>query len=447
MMKEIKILTFCRMFSRRSYNPLAGIRHKVEVMKEDGSVDLESFDIEDTSEYESDFMKLDMSHKMHEREMQRQKEKLKQQITAQKYFTENEPRFITFAERELIHKLHRSNPEEWTVNKLSESFPALPGTIQKILNAKWLPKSVERVIEYDKVVVENWKKFRAGKLPVSPLFNEHLMKFKNRKIILTDRESLAKQFVLPEPEFKKPKSQLFSNIVQTCLNEKQNDEKLLSQKEYSNKVIGTTDHLKQNQNLIANSTIDDDHVAVKNSEKLTLTKEQCQTLTLNEELKKRDTMSFNKEKNNKLLTFDEFIKAKLEDIRKESPEEGIVLLDTYRKQVEANQELKTTTVATVSDDAEISVEKSAVSQNIQKSNKSISVAPKNEKFLNIVTADDNLLDTSIKIWNKKIDTECNYAKPIKIAKHLHKPGMMYRINDCYYDDDGEFLYRIPGVRS
>lgn len=68
-MNEVKILTvtFCRMFSRKSYNPLAGIRHKMKVMEEDGSVDLESLDIEDTSEYESDFTKLGVSHKMHER--------------------------------------------------------------------------------------------------------------------------------------------------------------------------------------------------------------------------------------------------------------------------------------------------------------------------------------------------------------------------------------------
>lgn len=375
--------------------------------------------------------------------MQRKKEKLKQQITAQKYFTESEPRFITFAEKELINKLHKSNPEEWTIDKLSESFPALPGTIQKILSSKWSPKSVERVIQYDKVVAENWKKFRAGKLPVSPSFNEHLMKFKDRRLILADRESLAKEFVLPEPKFKKPKSQLFSSIVQTYLGEKQNDEKLLSEKEYSNKMIGTTDHLNKNQNLIANTTIDDSHVAVENSKKV---KKQYQTLTGNNvELKKYDTKSFNEKKNNKLLTFNEFVKAKLEDIHKESPEEGIVLLDTYRKQMEANHELKTTTVATVSDNAEISVDENTV-QIVQKSNKNISVS-KNEKNLNIITADDNLLDTSIKVWNKKIDTECNYAKPIKIAKQLHKPGMTYRINDCYYDDDGEFLYRIPGVQN
>lgn len=70
-MNEIKTLTltFCRMYSRRLYNPLAGIRNKVEVMEKDADelVDLESFDIEDTNEYESDFMNLNQTHRMHER--------------------------------------------------------------------------------------------------------------------------------------------------------------------------------------------------------------------------------------------------------------------------------------------------------------------------------------------------------------------------------------------
>lgn len=34
---------------------------------------------------------------------------------------------------------------------------------------------------------------------------------------------------------------------------------------------------------------------------------------------------------------------------------------------------------------------------------------------------------------------------IKIPKHMWKEGATYKLNDCYYDDDGEFLYRVPGM--
>ncbi|EFN65406.1 hypothetical protein EAG_14169 [Camponotus floridanus] len=312
--------------------------------------------------------------------MRKNKEHLKQQIVNQKYFIENEPRFLTFAERQLICKLYKSNPEEWTVEKLSESFPALPETIRKIVHANWMPKSVERIMQYDDVAIENWKKFHTGKLPVSPRFNEHLKKFKNRKIILTDRELLAKQFVVPKPKFGKPKSQLFSNIIQSYASEKQNNEKLL-QENNSHKMKDAFIHSNENQNLlIADNKTENNSIDVKNPKKFMLKEEQHLTLNSDTESKKHDI--FNKKNNSeKLFTFDEFVKTKLEDIHKKSPKE------------------------------------------------------------------DNLVDTSIKIWSKKIDAECDYAKPIKISENLYKPGMTYRINDCYYDDDGEFLYRIPGVQS
>lgn len=34
---------------------------------------------------------------------------------------------------------------------------------------------------------------------------------------------------------------------------------------------------------------------------------------------------------------------------------------------------------------------------------------------------------------------------IKIPKNLKKNGATYQLDDCFYDDDGEFLYRVPGM--
>lgn len=34
---------------------------------------------------------------------------------------------------------------------------------------------------------------------------------------------------------------------------------------------------------------------------------------------------------------------------------------------------------------------------------------------------------------------------IDIPEKLFKEGATYRLEDCYYDDDGEFLYRVPGM--
>ena len=130
---------------------------------------------------------------------------------------EVEPSFLTFAEKEEIKSLHERNPHEWTVEKLSESFPALPATIKKVLHAKWSPKSVETVLRYDEKVISNWEAFRAGELPLSPTMAKHLENFKDRQIIQTDREELAKRYVPSKMEFPKPRSNMFSRIAKTFL--------------------------------------------------------------------------------------------------------------------------------------------------------------------------------------------------------------------------------------
>lgn len=39
----------------------------------------------------------------------------------------------------------------------------------------------------------------------------------------------------------------------------------------------------------------------------------------------------------------------------------------------------------------------------------------------------------------------NYPEKIRIPKNKKKYGYTYKLNDCYYDSDGMFLYRVPGM--
>ncbi|KAI8434340.1 hypothetical protein MSG28_012408 [Choristoneura fumiferana] len=40
-----------------------------------------------------------------------------------------------------------------------------------------------------------------------------------------------------------------------------------------------------------------------------------------------------------------------------------------------------------------------------------------------------------------------YPERIRIPKKAHKKGATYKVNDCYYDHDGIFLYRVLGMSS
>lgn len=62
-------------------------------------------------------------HHEHQREMHKKREELPKHIVKQKYFDEPTPNLLTWSEKEQIRFLHTRDPETWTPQKISESFP------------------------------------------------------------------------------------------------------------------------------------------------------------------------------------------------------------------------------------------------------------------------------------------------------------------------------------
>ncbi|XP_017052789.1 uncharacterized protein LOC108095959 [Drosophila ficusphila] len=139
---------------------------------------------EDYADLESDFMDVQKTHRQYEREQQQQRDRIRQFMIKHKYFRDAKlPNLLLHAEKEQIRLLHERDPEEWSVERLAESFPATPEIVQKILRAKWRPRSVQRIRSHDKTVVNNWQLLKTGKddfnLPTALL--QHLQKFADRK--------------------------------------------------------------------------------------------------------------------------------------------------------------------------------------------------------------------------------------------------------------------------
>ncbi|RZC36973.1 uncharacterized protein BDFB_009855, partial [Asbolus verrucosus] len=167
----------------------------------------------DFDDLESDFMGVHKSHKEHLREMELLKEKEKYHLVKQKYFKEKFPNFLTWHDKEQIRYLYRTDPEEWTIERLSEGFPALPETIQKIAKSNWTKTKQNKITNHDISVQKNWKLFKEGQMSDLPEdLVEHLKKF-------TDRTLNFKPFVLPEaqrPTFEVKNNNIgteFSNII------------------------------------------------------------------------------------------------------------------------------------------------------------------------------------------------------------------------------------------
>ncbi|XP_076757267.1 uncharacterized protein LOC143427221 [Xylocopa sonorina] len=400
-MNNIGMLTLklLRTYATKSKTKFAGMQGKKVERIRDFKDDFEKYNEEDLGMYEPNIEELTGTYINNKREALRNRIKLQQNIVKTKVFKERSPNFLTYIEKDQIKKLHKIDPEKWTPEKLSESFPALPETIRKILKTKWVPKSAERILQYDNKVIENWKQFKKGRLALSPTLKEHLVKFKDRKINLMDKEVLEQEFIPPKIKFPTPKSTYFSSIV-SDLNSEQSvtkDEQLISAQSSSNKSIKA--------------------------------------------LSSGEDKGFKLIKETKKLAFDEFLKSKINNPDKTSPEEKVALMDTYRKHIES-------TNLDVHYNASNDTAKDITEKNL--SDKDAPVVRK-DKTSSKLTVEVNIksasLDTYIKERNLLIDSNLEYTQYIKIPKNVHKRGMTYRIKDCYYDDDGEFLYRVPGLKG
>lgn len=53
--------------------------------------------------------------------------------------------------------------------------------------------------------------------------------------------------------------------------------------------------------------------------------------------------------------------------------------------------------------------------------------------------------TEFKENDNKMFSGLNYPERIRVPKKAYKKGATYKINDCFYDHDGRFLYRVMGL--
>ncbi|KAF2900049.1 hypothetical protein ILUMI_06133 [Ignelater luminosus] len=360
---------------RRFIDP--GIQRRKEIVNDNqGLEELNDYDFD----LEADFMSVGKSHQQHEEEQLLKLEQQKYHIVRQKYFKQKLPNFLTWSDKEQIRYLHSTNPEEWTIEKLSEGFPALPDVIAKITKAAWTKDSEHKIHKHDESVKNNWKMFKEGKLEALPShLVEHLQKF-------TNRELSSKPFEIPS-EFKSTttKSLIAPNIkIGTEFSEI-----ISSYKRLKNK--GDNDKIK-----------DDFNFTNKNSKVQKAPKTDTYVLNDKTRINRRHTT---------LSSFKEKIE-KLDREGKALVEEKIILDALKEEKLTENTERSIQPVVQVDQ---------------------LDKYPSSKNSTVITKFDEN---------RKQL---MDYPEKIIIPKNKFKRGYTYKLNDCYYDDDGEFLYRVPGM--
>ncbi|KAG5895277.1 hypothetical protein JTB14_015143 [Gonioctena quinquepunctata] len=363
-------------------NPGLNKRRKLFADQLDAQEEPEDMDLDNL---ETDFMNVHQTYKEHKDETENIQERIKYMIVQKKYFKEKYPNFLTWHDKEQIKYLHSTDPKEWTVEKLSESFPALPEIVIKIIKSKFTKKET-KIPNHDASVQKNWESFKRGKMPDLPRnLIEHLNKFTNRALNLkpfsittkkkeiTIRPNVPSDFseIITSYEKLRNKSKEDSNAVETSLS-KQDDFPKSIEMNLRHFVEPHTGEHQDTYLTVPKSQI-------KDKRNITLT--QLQTNIENRAL------------HGKTLTEDEKIIFK-DSQRPKEP--GVVSL---------NQE---DTVAT---------------KNKYQTSSGSALAKKTERDYSHLT----------------------YPEKITIPKKQLKQGYTYRLNDCYYDFDGEFLYRVPGM--
>lgn len=69
---------------------------------------------------------------------------------------------MTWDAKEQIRFLHQEQPDEWTVDRLTESFPVSRDGVVKILRSAFRPRSLNDIARHDRSVQKNWLALNEG---------------------------------------------------------------------------------------------------------------------------------------------------------------------------------------------------------------------------------------------------------------------------------------------
>lgn len=394
----------------RKPRDMAGIRIQQGILE-----NLDTLEEDPEVTYDADFAKLHMSHRQHEKEMALQKEQLKYYTVRSRYFkSKNQPQFLTWAEKEQIRYLNKKEPDEWTPARLAESFPAVEEVIIKVLKANWTLSNKERVKRHDEVVKRNWELFKAnGMTDLDPEVREHLLKFSNRNFDNVQNAYVQTKIDQTTFQFPKPKSKEFSHIISSC---KRIDANANSEWIDDNKSSTSQIEENKNQELLSSGA------AV-----LKLPKSMRNRVLTFEQLKK-------KAKQSDIKSHDDEMHLSVSLLKKRAPETSSKAVDMPVNVENYVQE----TLASDIPEIDTYPDESNSERVVDLTLANISSSKKIEKY-NLKTV------PALATVNKGVSIP--FQPKIVIPKQLRKSGSVYKLYDCFYDDRGEFMYRVPGLRD
>lgn len=388
----IAVRTYRRDGNRRPRDQ-AGVRIQTAVFG-----DVTALEEDPERNFEADFNQLHVSHRKHEEELTLRKEQRTYFIVKNKYFkTEKQPNFLTWAEKEQIRNLYKNEPEEWTSGRLAESFPAVEDVIIKILKSKWSPANMKRIQKHDEAVKKNWELFKNNQMKnLDPEVREHLVKFSSRNFDSIQNAYAQTNNDQIEFKFPKPKTQEFLHIISSC---KGNNK--IKEPEPINQI---DQKQKQDQHLLAENKSSKES---KISSKENITYNQLIEMTN----KKSNTID-DDDTHFSVSLLQESTPVTAADVQNDVMNQSATDTSEY-PYLDASEDNRVVNLTEVS-------------------------VGQNGRIAKFATSEVRLATST------KCPVPTIHMK-VAIPARLRKSGSIYKVSDCFYDHQGDFLYRVPGL--
>lgn len=406
----------------KTANP--GIEHQLSVKRE-----LEVDGVEDIGDYEADFTQLHKVYRDHQQEMEAKDERLKYLIVRNKYFKPTERQnFLTWAEKEQIRNLYKTDPKEWPIQKLVESFPATEEIIWKVIRGKWSPQNMNRIRKHDASVRETWKSFEAGTLnELHPDFVEHLKKFSHRSFesasnAFTNAANDQVQFQIP-----KPKSREFIHIIGSLPKPKQKPVQIEAAEDTKTTILVNDEKPSQSMppppkgdTYVIGHVRGNTYRTLDEYERIKTPKGAASTQT--------PTIR------RPLLTANEH--AGQPAVKESRNENGLA-------EVAAKNTLP---LDHVPPSPLSQIDRHAMVKNPGGTGIVVDLNERNNFELGRYVQKYNTRTVPFKQHDPKDGIQITEIKErIIIPRKAYKRGAIFKVGDVFYDDDGELLYRVPGL--
>ncbi|XP_064481358.1 uncharacterized protein LOC135394511 [Ornithodoros turicata] len=358
----------------------------------------------DEEEQDAVLDRADEYYDYHQSELRKERSMRAKHNTLRKYFPKPpETNLLTWAAKQQIHYLHGLDPQEWDAKRIAECFPISEAGAKKLLKTEFTVASSERIKRHDLAVIRSWKTLQGGNPNecISPVTCQ-----------LYREGKLKSDFVYGNPSLPMPEDESGCKDVQPLAHQIKPGEytkiiaKYLDIKKGTTRTVLADEDDKENESTSpAHDEHHDDPIAATRYTHI---------------------------KNSPHVTFEKF-KRDITARKKDDADSA------WERWMEEKKTAKPLTVE---------AEPTSLDGGTEYSGQRVSTISKyKNEGINVVY--EAAKGKAPYHFDEKTGYQYPYGKEnvpkqyIRVPERAKEEGKVYKVGNCYYDADGELLYKVP----